>query len=115
HSRSAEIKRHGLPPFRFAVLGVNMVANLGIADHLADVLAVFDDRVARLQRLKRDLVPNGNVRFCGEAEIRIVGGDDTQHFSAGGQILDDDDADIVLMIVDKKLWNAQWPLPYADD
>lgn len=105
--RIAEIKCHGLPPLRLAVLRVDMAADFGIANHLSDVFAILDDRVASLQRLQRDLVPDGDVGLGRQPEIGIVGSDDTQHLGAGGQILDDDDTDVVLTIMNQKLRNTQ--------
>ncbi|MDB6177419.1 GntR family transcriptional regulator [Paracoccus sp. Z330] len=91
-----------------------MAANLGVTDHLADVFAIFDDRVAGLQRLDRDLVADGDIGLGGQAEIRIVSCDDAQHLGARAEVFDDDDADVILVIVDQKLRNAQRILPFSD-
>ncbi|MCB1470481.1 MAG: hypothetical protein KDK08_25775, partial [Rhizobiaceae bacterium] len=110
----AEIKSHGLPPFRFAVLGMDVTADLDVADHLADVFAIFDHSVPSLQRLQRDLVSNRDVGLSGQAEIEIVGRNDAQHIGARSEVFDDDDADIILTIVDEKLWNTQKFLLFAN-
>ena len=92
---------------------MDVATDLGAADHPADILAIFDDRIASLQRLQRDLVADRNVGLGSQPEIGIVRRDDAQHLGSGGQVFDDDDADIVVVIVDKKLWNAQDPSPFV--
>ncbi|MDO5606419.1 MAG: hypothetical protein Q4G25_14785 [Paracoccus sp. (in: a-proteobacteria)] len=89
-----------------------MAADLGIADHLADVFTVFDDRIAWRQRLQRHLVTDGDVGPGRQLEVRIIRRDDAQHFGSRRQILDNDDANIVTMIMDKKLWNVQGAPPF---
>ena len=50
-----------LPALGFAVVGVDMGPLGDVSDELADVLAVFDGRVALLEILQRDLVADGHV------------------------------------------------------
>lgn len=62
--------------------------------------------VSRLEIGEGDLVTDRYVVTHCELEIGIIFGDDTQHVGAGLEILDHDDADIVLAIVHEQLWNA---------
>src|SRR5690606_6217816 len=100
-----------------------MLARGGVADHAADVLAILDDGVAGLQRLQSDLVTDRNVVLGDELGRRIVLSDDAQHVGAGLQVLDNDDADVVLWAVYEKMWNFrhcsspdEWrPSPWPPD
>src|SRR5687767_10857337 len=49
------------PALGLEVLGVDVLADARVGDHLADVLAVLDDGVALLQRLERHLVADRDV------------------------------------------------------
>ena len=49
----------------------------------------------------------------GQPEVRIIGRDDAEQLGAGDEILHDDDADIVFVIVDEKLWSTHGFLHFA--
>ena len=76
-----------------------MFALFGRSDHLADVLAVLEYSVAFGEILDSNFVADRNVGLRFDREIRIVMRHDAQHLGAGGQALDDDDADVVLVIM----------------
>jgi hypothetical protein len=84
-------------------VGVDVPALGDVGDDLADVLAVLDGGVARLEVLQRDLVADGHIGAGGQAEGGIVMGDAAQHVGAGGQALDHDDADIVGLVMDQQV------------
>ena len=58
-------------------MGVHMATFFYVGRNLADVLAVFDDRIARIQVLKRNLVADGHIGPDGHLERGIVMRDDT--------------------------------------
>jgi hypothetical protein len=41
-------------------------------------------------------------------EVRIILGDDAQHLGAGFQAFDDDNANVVLFVVDKQMGNTHF-------
>src|SRR6476619_3740450 len=51
------------PALGLEVVHVHVLADPGIGDHAADVLAVFDDRFALFEGLQRHLVADGNGGF----------------------------------------------------
>ena len=57
------------PPLGFAVMGVHMLARCGIADHLADVFAVFHHGVASAEDLQRHLVTDRDVGLVMDEEV----------------------------------------------
>ena len=56
-----------------------------------------------LRSLQRDLVADRNGLARRQPEVGIVLGDDAQHLGAGLEILDDDDADVVLAVMDQQV------------
>lgn len=95
-----------LPPFGFAVVGMNVLTDGGRADHLANIFAVLDDGIALVEVLQGDFVADGDIRLSGEFEVRVIVGHDAKHVGPGGKPFDDDNTDIVLVMVDKKLRNG---------
>src|SRR5262245_5159772 len=92
------------PPLGLEVVHVHVLADSGIGNHAADVLAVLDDGVALFEALQRHLVADGNGGFRLELQRLIGFCDDTQHVGAAGEPFDDDDAHIILGAVNQKLW-----------
>jgi hypothetical protein len=84
-------------------MNVDVLALLDVGDGLADVVAVFDDRVALLDVIKRNLVSDGHVHLRLQLEGGIVGRDDAQHVGARGQSFDHDNAHRVFCIVNQQL------------
>jgi hypothetical protein len=65
----------------------------------ADVLTVFDHRVADRQVLQRDLVADGDVLVYDGAKLAVILGNDAEHVGTGSEILDDDHADVITAVV----------------
>src|SRR6516225_9210171 len=91
------------PALGLEVLHVHVRADVGIGDHLADILAVLDDGVARPERAQRHLVANRNILRGLERDGRIRLGDDPEHLHTTLQPLDDDDADVVLRAMNQEV------------
>ena len=51
------------PPFRLHIVGMNVLALHGRSHHPANILTVFDDRVALRQIYKRKLMTDWDVVF----------------------------------------------------
>ncbi len=102
------IRVHGslLPALGFKVVGMHMAALFSAANHLANVLAIFDGCIASAQILQGDLVTNGNISFGSQIERRIVFRHHTKHVGACGQPLNDDHTNIVLFVMHQQMRNA---------
>ncbi|MEI9985161.1 MAG: hypothetical protein WDN69_19385 [Aliidongia sp.] len=77
----------------------------------ADILTIFDDRVAGRQVAQSHLVADRHGLADLQPEIAVVGRDDAQHRCGRRQILDHHDADIVLVIMHKQMRCTQPQAP----
>jgi hypothetical protein len=90
-----------LPTLGFEIVGVDVVALFDIGNELADVLTIFDRRIAGRNILERDLVADRHIGIGVKLEARIVMRDDTQHLSSSRQAFDNNNADIVCVIMNQ--------------
>ena len=91
---------------------VDVLALGDVGDRLADVLAVFDHGVARLDVVERDLVADRHVHLRRQLKDELLAVTTPTSCRAGLQSFDHDDADGVLLVVHQKLRNAHGaPLP----
>jgi hypothetical protein len=81
------------------IVGVDVSALFDIGDELADVLAVFDGRIARFDVLERDLVADRHIRLRDSSKLELSCVTTAQHLSPGLQALDNDNADIVRVVM----------------
>jgi hypothetical protein len=88
-----------LPALGFQVMGVHMIAFVYGSGDSTDVVTIFDDSIADVQILERDLVADRHVLVDYSVKFAVVFGYDAQQVSAGDEILDDHDADIIAAIV----------------
>src|SRR5262245_43413510 len=94
------------PALRLDVVDVGVLAALDVRHRPADVLAIFQDRVARLDVGEGDLVPDRHVMLRLEPEGRVRFGDQAQHVCTRLQTFNDHDPDRVLGAVDEAVRNA---------
>ncbi len=94
-----------LPLLRLQVVRVDALALLGVANHDADVFAILNDRVALLQVGQSHLVTDRNIMLGSHVGCCVILSNDAEHAGASLKIFDDDDADIVIWAVNKKLRN----------
>ncbi len=89
---------------------MNVAALRRIAHHLADILTILDDRIARFQIRQRHLVANGDIVPRRQLEIGVVMRHDAQHIRPGRQALHHHNTHIVLGIMHQKLGNSHRPV-----
>ncbi len=93
-----------VPTLRFDVMDVQMLALADRLDHLADVDAVLDHRVAGLVVLERDLVADRDVALRRHhREVLVVFHDPAGERLAGLHAFDHDDADAIAFFVDNEM------------
>jgi hypothetical protein len=92
-----------LPAFCPEIVDMDVLPGPHVGNEPADILAVFDRRIAGLQVFQGHLVTDRDVIGADQAEGRIVVGDDAEHVRSGLQAFDDNNADIVLVIMDEQL------------
>src|SRR4051794_2271692 len=93
----------GLPALGLDVMDVQVLAGLDRRDHLADVDAVFEHRVARLQRLERDLVTDRDVAFGPHFDHLVLLHDPAGERRASLDALDHDRAHRIAILVHHKM------------
>lgn len=81
-----------------------MLARGDCRHELANVLAIFDDRVPLTEVDQGHLVADGHVLPGNECEIGIILCDDAEHFVALLELFDNNHADVVALVVNQKLW-----------
>jgi hypothetical protein len=78
---------------------MNVLTFLDGRNEPTDVGAVLDRRVTLGEIDEGDLVPDRHVLLCGQLKIAVVFSNDAEQLSARLDTLDNDDADVVLLIV----------------
>lgn len=86
---------------------VYVLALLDGRNNLADILAILDDSGTDLEILQGDLVSDRHVIAAGQLKIRVIMGDHTGHLCASRQVLHNNDANIVLVVVNQQLRDTQ--------
>jgi hypothetical protein len=80
---------------------MNVVAFFYSTNELPDIFAILDCSIAFRNILQCNLMTNWHIIICNQLKGRVVVRNDAQHFCSGFQVLDDDDADIVFLVVDQ--------------
>ncbi len=80
---------------------MDMFALLDRCNHAARVFAVLDNSVALGKILDGDFVADWYVSLSGDREVGIVMGDHAQHLCAGRQAFNNNNADVVLMVMNQ--------------
>src|SRR5215471_14541393 len=91
------------PPLRLDVVHVRMLADLDVGDGLTDVEAVLDDGVALPDRLRGDLMADGNVVHRLHLDGGVVLHHPADQLLPGLDALDDGDTDGVLLVMHEKM------------
>ena len=78
---------------------ITVIALRSCGDHLADVFAVLDDRIAVGEISERNFVPDGDIVIRLDLEVAVVFRDDAQQLVAGFDAFDDDDTYIVAVVM----------------
>ena len=91
-----------------------MFAGLDVGNRLADVLAVFPDRITLGDWLECNLVADRNVHLGGQAKIRVVMCNDSQHICSGLQAFNNDNADCVFLLMHQKMGLAHECFPLLE-
>ena len=82
---------------------MNMLALFCRRPHDADVFAVFIDGIAGGESGEGDFVTERCGRDGGEGKFRIILRDDAKHVGTSGEVFDNNNADIVLFVVNKQM------------
>ena len=82
---------------------MNVVALTGGCGDPAYVLTIFHHGVACTEIHQRNLVTDGNIVVDHHGEIGIILGYNAPHFGTGFQVFNNDNADIVTVVMDKKM------------
>jgi len=93
----------GSPALGLQIVGVNVVSFADRDHHTAYILAVLDHGVADSEIAQCDLVSDRYVLTDCGTKLAVVLREHTQHFSAGRQVLDNDDAHIVAVVVHQEV------------
>jgi hypothetical protein len=72
-------------------------------DYAANVFAILDDGLTDCEVLERNLVSDGYILVGDAAKLAVILGHNAEHVRTGGQIFDDDHADVVAAVVHEKV------------
>ena len=89
---------------------MHVAAFRDIGNKPADIMAVFDRRLAIGQIAERNFVPDRHVIIDDKMKVGVVFGDDAQHLGSGLEAFNDNNADVVPFVMDKQMRNTHFAI-----